>query len=175
MQTSQSRNFQKFLSVIKMVQNAGKTVISYLCWMQIGYCIVSKASRTHANQWHSQHWMHCVEFDRKRMQNSLFLTKTNKGLEYSLCVDSVDSLKLLWSTMWDKTQKPKQPSDAYVLRPTILSSADGMWERYVCEWLLITIHTHLNSITLSRDQKLLLVNNCCTYYCVVESNVARFH
>ncbi len=145
MQTSQSRNFQKFLSVIKMVQNAGKTVISYLCWMQIGYYIVSKASRTHDNQWHSQHWMHCVEFDRKRMQNSLFLTKTNKCLEYSLCVDSVDSLKLLWSTMWDATQKPKQASDAYVLRPTILRQR--RWNvRTLFMWMAFNNYSHSSQL-----------------------------
>lgn len=141
MQTSQSRNFQKFLSVIKMVQNAGKTVTSYLRWTQTVHCIVSKqvepviisdtlytgcaALSLTVNEcsilyfWQKQAWIWSIRFD----------------------ASSVDSLKLLWSTMWDATQQPKWLSDAYVLRPTILRQR--RWNvRTFSMWTTINNYSH---------------------------------
>lgn len=79
MQTSQSMNIQRLLSVIKMLQDAGKTVISFLRWTQVAHCIVSKASRTHDNQLCSLHWFYCDEFDTKQMPCSILKKKKKHG------------------------------------------------------------------------------------------------
>lgn len=120
------------------MRNTGKTLTLYLHWMWATHCVV-KASRTHYNQWRSLHWIHHVEF-----LTVLYLWQKTKCI-WNICIDvfSVDRLKLLWSAQCRcEMQCNSQSSHLMNIDQQLKDSADGLWERVLCERSLRSYYSH---------------------------------